>query len=296
MKVTNNENKNTFFEKYASEITESERIITTPSNFAKNNLFYLQEIGKLKSLKKHESRRNTLDSFLIVLIINGKGFFRQNGNEYLIKSGDVLFLNCKYSYSQVSDEYDPWTLLWIHFKGPNLEEYHNFFKQKFNSIHTSTFNNKVIFNLMNNLKENAEIKQVETEFSISNLISALLTEIMIIDKNKIGRGKKRKIDEVKNYIDKNFKKKITLTHLSEFFYISKYHMSREFKNEYGVTINNYITIRKITYCKKLLRFSDLSVEQIGTKAGIGDNSYFNKVFKKVEEITPSEYRKIWTGR
>lgn len=296
MPSDNLENKYLFFDKYASDITESERILATPSEFAKQHLFYLQEIGELKSLKIHESKRNTLDSFLIVLIVNGRGVFKQSGNDYNVKSGDLIFINCNYSYSHVSDENEPWTLKWVHFKGPKLEHYHQFFKQKYNSIYTSAFDDNSILKYHTLLSANSKKNKIEREFVISNLINNLITELLTNDKNKGIEKQKPKIDEVKTYIDDNYKNKISLNQLSDIFYISKFHMSREFRNEFGMTINNYITMRKITYCKELLRFSDLSIEDVGIKAGITDNSYFNKLFKKVEEMTPSDYRKIWTGK
>ncbi|WP_422487416.1 AraC family transcriptional regulator [Gudongella sp. DL1XJH-153] len=49
----------------------------------------------------------------------------------------------------------------------------------------------------------------------------------------------------------------------------------------------------MNYAKKLLRFSDKSIEAIASECGIPDTSYFNKVFKKSENITASRYRKDW---
>ena len=79
------------------------------------------------------------------------------------------------------------------------------------------------------------------------------------------------------------------------FFISKYHMSREFKKAYGITIANYIIAKRITYAKELLRFTDMQIEEIGRICGIEDNSYFNKVFRKFEGMTASDYKKKWRG-
>ncbi|MBQ1349455.1 MAG: helix-turn-helix transcriptional regulator, partial [Ruminococcus sp.] len=63
--------------------------------------------------------------------------------------------------------------------------------------------------------------------------------------------------------------------------------------QYGITINAYISRKKITAAKQLLRFSDKSIEQIGFEIGISDTNYFTRLFKKIEGITPGEYRKWW---
>jgi len=43
----------------------------------------------------------------------------------------------------------------------------------------------------------------------------------------------------------------------------------------------------------MLRFTNSSVEEIGNACGFGDAGYFIKVFKKMENLTPLEYRKKW---
>ena len=68
---------------------------------------------------------------------------------------------------------------------------------------------------------------------------------------------------------------------------------REFKKEYGTTIIRYVLAKKITHAKELLRYSNSSIEEIARLCGMDDASYFNKVFKKMEGCTASEYRKQW---
>ena len=48
-------------------IVESDRVIYTPSVFARSPLFYVQEVGTLRSLKPHLSLRQGLESFLFLL-------------------------------------------------------------------------------------------------------------------------------------------------------------------------------------------------------------------------------------
>ena len=67
----------------------------------------------------------------------------------------------------------------------------------------------------------------------------------------------------------------------------------EFKKEFGTTIIQYLLTKKITYAKELLRYSNSSIEEIAALCGISDQSYFNKIFRKLEGCTASEYRKKW---
>lgn len=68
-------------------------------------------------------------------------------------------------------------------------------------------------------------------------------------------------------------------------------MTKIFKETYGSTISNYLIAMRITKAKQLLRFTDMTVDEIGNAVGMGDANYFSRTFRKVEGISPSEYRK-----
>ena len=59
-------------------MTKSERYLHTPGSFARQNLLYVQEVGQLKSLQPHRCVREKLDSFLLMIILEGKGTLKIN--------------------------------------------------------------------------------------------------------------------------------------------------------------------------------------------------------------------------
>ena len=291
--------RNTFFENYApSEYTESHRILCTPSTFAKNTLFYIQEIGKLKSLKSHTSKRESLDSFLYIIVKSGSGIFTYQGRSYNVKSGSHIFIDCKKPYSHTSSDNDPWELLWVHFNGELMNKHYEYYSNN-NLVTLCKPNNSLEFiDILEKLMILASSKDTHSELVSSNLLNTLITMILIqsiASPSNSQRTTADKINQIKEYIDNNFQKKIQLDMIAEDFYISKYHMSREFKKAYGITIANYIIAKRITYAKELLRFSEMRIEEIAGFCGIPDNSYFNKVFRKFEDMTATDYRVKWKG-
>ena len=291
--------KQHFFENYApSELTESYRIISTPSAFAKETLFYIQEIGKLKSLKSHTSKRESLDSFLFIIVTSGSGTFNYMGKIYSLKAGDHLFIDCKKPYSHESTDSDPWKLIWVHFNGVLMDHYYQYFSNKTSSIAFQPDELSEFNTLLENLLMLANKKSTDSELMASHLLNSLITRVLTLNTDQVTKDINRiedKIQQIKDFLDENFQKKIPLDKIAEEFYISKYHMSREFKKAYGITIATYIVAKRITYAKELLRFTDMKIDEIGQFCGIEDNSYFNKVFRKLEGVTASEYRKKWKG-
>ena len=111
---------------------------------------------------------------------------------------------------------------------------------------------------------------------------------------KIHTGSKRQsLQNVKDYLDRHYKEKITLDELSGRFFINKFYLTRIFKEQFGASINSYLAQVRVTHAKQLLRFTDLTVEQVGRQCGIEEPAYFARVFKKVEGVAPGEYRRMW---
>lgn len=87
--------------------------------------------------------------------------------------------------------------------------------------------------------------------------------------------------------------RINLDDLAERFYINKFYLARIFKEQFGTSINNYLLQIRITHAKQLLRFTDRTVETIGRECGVEDANYFSRMFRKVEGISPGEFRRMW---
>ena len=291
--------KHHYFENYApSELTDSYRIISTPSSFAKDTLFYIQEIGKLKSLRSHTSKRESLDSFLFIIVVSGSGTFTYKEKTYALSSGDHLFIDCKKPYSHESTDSDPWELMWVHFNGLLMDQYYLYFSNKTNSIVFCPDEQSDFHAILENLMILSNKKSTHSELLVSHLLNSLVTRVLTGKTDQTMSASDTiadKIKQIKDFLDENFQKKIPLDKIADEFFISKYHMSREFKKAYGITIANYMIAKRITYAKELLRFTNMQIEDIGNLCGIEDNSYFNKVFQKFEGMTASAYRKKWQG-
>ena len=104
-------------------------------------------------------------------------------------------------------------------------------------------------------------------------------------------AKYRNIYAVADYISVHFDEAITLDQLADRFFISKYYLSRTFKEITGYGISEYMNIHRIRAAKRLLEETDMSVLQIAHKLGYESITYFEKVFKTYMTMSPLKYRK-----
>lgn len=108
-------------------------------------------------------------------------------------------------------------------------------------------------------------------------------------------GSSRLAVDVIYYLQSWYNHKITIEKLANEFHTNRTTLLNEFKKYTGQSINRYLVQLRLTMASKLLRDTELSVDEICERTGFQDISYFSKAFKKGLNLTPSEYRKLYEG-
>ena len=286
---------------FAEKSVESNRIVYTPSAFAKNNLLYLQETGNLKALKNHASTRSTLSSYLFFIVLEGSGTFQYNGQTYDLDTGDCVLIDCMKRYTHKTGS-DLWKLQWVHFNGAAMPNIYNKYLEQGGRPVFHTQDPESCTAMLDQIYNFANAEDYLRDMRIHEKLTTLVTRIMELNRRQIDSNdpaqndtKGFSIQDVKHYLDENWSKKITLDGLADAFYINKFYLTRLFKNRYGTPILTYVLNTRITHAKQLLRFSDDTIENISKTCGFTDQNYFSRIFKKIVGITPSEYRRKWVG-
>ena len=100
--------------------------------------------------------------------------------------------------------------------------------------------------------------------------------------------KKDGVDEIKDYIDKKYMEDISLSNLSENYFMNSDVLSRLFKKKYGVNITSYINDVRLTQAKIYLA-AGYNSAQVSEMVGYHDSNYFSRVFKKYYGISPTQF-------
>lgn len=288
---------NCYLERYSSTWTDdSVRYMNTPSQDIRNTFFYVQETGFFKTYPPYFTERAGLNSFLIVYTAAGRGLLRYDGREYQCLPGDAFYINCQNRHYYECADQDGWNILWLHFNGNGgLGYYNEFVKTEFSPIH---FEEPFpIESIMYRILSLTAKKDIHSELICSSLIVSLLTELLI---RSCGAGLSltatpQYIKDAVKYIDVHFKEAVSLDLLQKEFNISKYHLAREFKRYVGKTINRYLIDCRLNYAKELLRFSNLTVNEIAFACGMNNVSHFIGLFRQAEGATPHTFRREWTS-
>lgn len=284
---------------FIGNLVQSRRIIYQPSSFAMQSLLYLQETGSLTAIKPHTSSRKNLSSFLFFYVEDGDGSLTYQNQTFSMKKGDCAFIDCRNKYSQSSSSKNLWSLKWVHFNGSNMSEIYSKYLERGGEICFSVDdkNYNPFVPVLDSIIEIASSSSYIRDMKINECLSKLLTTLMEYswnpEKAKVSNTKYLNISNVKAFIDQNFTEKIALEIVAKQFNVNKSYLLRLFKENTGITVNNYILQKRILLAKTKLRFTNKTLDVIAEECGFECANYFIRSFKKIEGLTPGEYRKRW---
>lgn len=115
-------------------------------------------------------------------------------------------------------------------------------------------------------------------------------KILLLVKSDI-QEENNSVQIVVNYINENYSEDLSLEVLTSVAHFSQSHLSRLFKKQMGMTISQYINLKRIEKAVFLLKNTSKSLKNIASECGFVNISHFHRVFKNIQKKTPMEIRK-----
>lgn len=143
----------------------------------------------------------------------------------------------------------------------------------------------------------AGIRRMET---LQQLIAYLAGSIRVLVKNRssirpLTTGSEF-IHKALAYIGEHYTEELTLQSVSDQVHISKNYFCLMFKKETGQNFIDYVISLRITRAKQLLLSTPLKIYEVAQEAGFHDVKYFSKLFKKLTDCSPVDYRVMHKDR
>lgn len=95
---------------------------------------------------------------------------------------------------------------------------------------------------------------------------------------------------VEEYIRTNYMNDISMQDAARAVNYSEAYFCKMFKQQFGQNFTSYLAEYRIEEAKKLLRLPNVSVKEVGIRVGYNDSNYFARVFRRMNGVSPSEYR------
>ena len=225
--------------------------------------------------------------------VEGRGRMLLDGKEYDVNPGQGIFLhpNVPHSYSAVDF---PWTVHFLCFEGYAVEkllEHSPLTKSGVFTLEEPEALEKILFGL-------AEIPEDSTLVSCCHY-SKIMYEILIYlilhatgENGDTVTARHHRLTPVLRYIEEHFDRALTLPELAALCHVTPEYLCQLFKSNIGIRIFDYINQVRIRHSKEmLLGMRDHPANVVGRLCGFENASYFSKIFKRYEGMTPGEFRK-----
>lgn len=244
------------------------------------------------------------DFYEIFFFISGKVKYIIEGKTYTLKPNDILLTNNKelhkpvvengINYERIVIWIDPNFVKTIENDETNLTLcFENSSKHHHNLLRP----NIDLFHIINRIYEKLEKVCSSNDYGDNLLRKVYITELLIylnrasFDSSKeidIDIEHNSKISDVVQYINENLCEDLSLDTLSQKFYISKYHLSRQFKKYVGFTIHQYIMKKRLIIAKIYL-LNGASIDSAYIYSGFNNYQNFIKAFKDEFGLSPKKY-------
>lgn len=137
----------------------------------------------------------------------------------------------------------------------------------------------------------AKLRLCETADKLEEIAQDSFDKIEAWMNDRASRRYRKEILDAMEYINANMNRKVTLKEIADSIGMNESSLSRMFKSETGVNLNYYINEKKMKKAMELLSSESSMIKDVAAAIGMDDQLYFNKVFKKYYNVSPSEFKK-----
>jgi AraC-like DNA-binding protein/mannose-6-phosphate isomerase-like protein (cupin superfamily) len=259
---------------------------------------HLLYAGMLKQAPKWNEKPHTHPFLEVLFIKSGHGTTTIDGKNYEVRCGDLVIYNPNVTHKDKSHPDDPPVVYFFGVRNislTGLPENCLLSEDAEKIIHTGD-NFELFDRYFSDLIAETSIEQYFSK-EIAELITRMLL-LLILRMQTHDSETFVKVNDLfrkaKLYIDKNYAEITGIDDICKNVYISKYYLIHLFKEYTDKTPMQYVLQKKLDIAKKLLSTTTLPIYSIALRAGYEDSNYFCKVFKRLEHLTPLEYRRIYS--
>jgi AraC-like DNA-binding protein len=251
------------------------------------------QIGLAAALHYH-------DELEFVMVFDGDFAITVDSKEYFAKKGDVVFVGSGVPHS-------------TRYISPSLTGLVQFrendflsssitkiikYSVKFNNLSeckVRIIKNPELFAALERLMLESEEKHAAFEIfvrsEIYKILGLLYRNGILLDTERFFQTKEiQKILPSLEYVNKNYSDNISLEDVSSLMGFDPSYFCRIFKSATGTTFTEYLNFVRVCKAEKLLSTTNKSILEISESVGFSSLSYFNRVFKKIRNSSPSHYR------
>ncbi|WP_346238708.1 AraC family transcriptional regulator [Niabella insulamsoli] len=271
---------------------------TLQSSVLKNELhkqLYVTDLGFYPAAKDHYTFRETGCSEMVLIIcVSGKGSYETKFVTTSVSPGQFFILPPNEQHRYESDNSDPWSIYWIRIGGSHLQEFckNPLVTLCFKPSYTNRLIEicKVFDDIYASLAKGYSHKNIAyANMCLQYLLASLIYEHR--EHPKEMSMPEKVILFMKAHLDEHY----SLKELASKFCYSTSQFSKIFRLETGYAPIDYFIHLKVQHCCQMLDLTSKKIYEVAEAVGYDDVFYFSRLFKKVMQVSPNQYRLLKKG-
>lgn len=266
----------------------SEQFLDTPSDLAKNMLYYVTSCGRFFTEYGYRIERENYPSYMLCYIINGRLSVTCDGVSRVADQGKIVFLDCTkpHEYHTIGNT----EFLWLHLNGSSTAKFHTYIEYLYGSFVFTHPRAGEFQSMLEQFICAYQTEQYLSEAEKSRQLYALLLLLLEGNTETEDIRNKPRLGASLRFIEENAGHAITLNDIAGSVNISPYHFSRLFKKAYGYSPYEYLVLVRINKAKYLLKTTRDSVKSIAQQVGYTNASTFSSIFSDKVGLSPKAFR------
>jgi len=230
--------------------------------------------------------------FYMIYLINGIGHYKLGQHEVTVDAGNIVIYKPgeKQEYYYLGDEKAE--AYWIHFTGYEAENLLNSLSLLNKNVYRTGVDSECI-NIFESIIHEIQIRKPYFHQQcigyLIQLLSLFSRKAIFLEKGE-GIFKNINIENVIKVMHEDYQQQREIDYYAKMCNLSVYQFIRNFKRATHLSPARYIEKIRINKAKELLAETNLTINEISGLVGYSDAFYFSKVFKKVTNFSPSDFR------
>lgn len=223
-------------------------------------------------------------------VTKGRGYIEVNGETRPVSEGDFYFIKKGTRVLYYPDAQNPYEKFWLNVDGSMIDDLARTFRM--DDVVVAHVNARRFFTEIHDLLSQLNVENAGLYLQrIACLLFEMLTEVRRDEFFVPMKPKVSVAEAIRAYIDNNVYNDVSLDKMTEQFGITKMHIIRVFKKEYGTTPMQYLIAKKISVAKSLLAGTVIPIKEISALLQYSNTQHFSNTFRNATGVSPNRYRK-----
>lgn len=261
------------------------------------NDLYLVHCGQQQCPPGYTYNHKIPNEYHLHFVLSGKGILEINQSTYHLKKNDIFIIPKDIPIQYFADEECPWEYMWITFDGNMAQTYLEHAQlTAANPVIHSAISVSTYLPMIQSILDTNQLTFANEIKRVAYLYEILSTLIEAQNAGKKESGKydysiDTYVDYALQYIKFNYNR-IKVNDIAAYIGINRSYLTSIFKKQLQVSPQEYLISYRLKEAARLIKTTDLSIQEIAVNVGYENSLTFSKMFKQTYGVCPKNYRNL----